>query len=74
VTVPEGYWTVFDKCRNLLILVECDLCLPVERYDLLDGSVGWHWAKYRLNKPWAGERKTYDHTFPDRRGVRAAAA
>jgi hypothetical protein len=72
--VPEGYWTVFDKCSNLLILVECDLGLPVEKYDLLDGSVGTHWAKYREGKLWAGERVPYRHIFPDKRGVQSAWA
>lgn len=72
--VPEGYWTVFDKSSNLLILVECDLAMPVEEYDLLDGSVGIHWSKFREDQPWAGERIRYEHTFPDKRGVQQAWA
>jgi KilA-N domain len=72
--VPEGHWTVFDKCSNLLILVECDLRLPVERYDLLDGSVGIHWSRFRTGKIWAGERVRYEHIFPDKRGVQVAWA
>jgi KilA domain-containing protein len=65
--IPDGFWTVFDKCSNLLILVEMDLRMPVDRYDLLDGSVGIHWSKHRAGKPWIGQRRTYQHIFPDRR-------
>jgi hypothetical protein len=69
--VPKGYWTVFDKCSSLLILVECELRIPVEQYDLLDGSVGTRWKNFRADKPWAGERQHYRHIFPDKRGVDA---
>jgi hypothetical protein len=74
LTVPEGFWTVFEKASDLLILVECDLALPVEQFDLLDGSVGTRWSRYRSDKPWAGERINYEHIFPDRRGIRRANA
>lgn len=74
VGVPEGFWTVFDKCSNLLILVECELKLPVDHYDLLDGSVGIRWSRHRKGKPWAGQPVRYPHTFPDNRGVRKAWA
>jgi KilA-N domain len=74
MTVPDGYWTVFDKCSNLLILVECDLKLPVDDLDLLDGSVGICYSRFRPGKEWAVEKKTYEHLFPDRRGIRKANA
>ncbi len=74
VGVPDGYWTVFDKCSNLLILVECDLKMPVEKYDLLDGSVGIHWKNFRKDKSWTGERQQYRHIFPDKRGIQLAWA
>jgi hypothetical protein len=50
------------------------LKFPVEKYDLLDGSVGIHWRTYREGKPWAGERQQYPHIFPDKRGVQLAWA
>ena len=43
---------------------EVDLELPIERFDLLDGSVGIHWAKFREGKPWAGERIRYRRGVP----------
>jgi hypothetical protein len=72
--VPDGYWTVFDKCSNLLILVECDLKIPVDTFDLLDGSVGIRWAKHRQGQMWAGERIPFTHIFPDKRGSQQAWA
>jgi hypothetical protein len=73
-TVPEGHWTVFEQCSHLLILVEVDLKIPVDRYDLLDGSVGSRWSTFRKDKPWALERTPYLHTFPDHRGTRQSWA
>lgn len=72
--VERGYWTVFDAASKLMILIECELKFPVERFDLLDGSVGSHWSKFREGKEWAKERRSYLHGFPDRRGERPAAA
>lgn len=72
--VEEGYWTVFDKSSNLLILVECEMNMPVDHFDLLDGSVGIRWASFRKGKEWAKESILYDHEFPDRRGIRQAKA
>ncbi len=74
LTVPPGYWTVFDKASSLLILVEVEFGLAVDKFDLLDLSVGSHWSKHRAAQPWAGERVTYRHIFPDHRGVRDAWA
>jgi len=37
---PEGYFTVFHKSSNLLIYVEMEMKIPVNQFDLLDGSVG----------------------------------
>lgn len=74
MSVPNGYWSVFDKSSNLLIFVECNLKLPVDRFDLLDGSIGKRWSQERHGKPWEREVKKYTHTFPDRRGSHPANA
>lgn len=74
MSVPDGFWTVFDKSSNLLILVECDLKMPVDNFDLLDGSVGIRWGRFRTNQAWAGEKTSYTHIFPDRRGIQNASA
>lgn len=68
---PPGHFTVFHKSSHLLIYVEVQLKMPVDTFDLLDGSVGIRWAKYRTNHAWAGQRISYEHVFPDRRGTQA---
>lgn len=67
--IPAGYWSVFLESAKLLIYVEDELGLPVDRADLLDGSVGIRWANYREGKRWAGDRVKYKYTFPDGRTV-----
>jgi phage anti-repressor protein len=71
---PSGHFTVFHKSSHLLIYVEIELKLPIDTFDLLDGSVGQRWAKYRKEKEWAGSRIPYDHIFPDKRDVQSAWA
>jgi len=36
---PPGYFTVFHKSSSLLIYVEMEMRIPVNQFDLLDGSV-----------------------------------
>jgi hypothetical protein len=72
---PEGYWTVFELSSNLLIKVECEWKYPVDRFDLLDGSVGSRWSRYRQRQSWASaDVRQYTHVFPDHRGCRPARA
>jgi hypothetical protein len=72
---PRGYWTVFDQATNLLGKVEISWGYPVEEFDLLDGSVGTCWSRFRQGQPWASaDVQYYEHRFPDRRGVRPAKA
>ena len=66
-TVPAGYWCVFVESSHLLIWVEQKLKLPVAQYDLLDGSIGAHWARYRHGKEWAGQRVKFPYKSPDGR-------
>ncbi|MGB8689588.1 MAG: hypothetical protein WCD53_19925 [Microcoleus sp.] len=63
--VPKGYWTVLSEASGLLLWVETVLKLPVDKFDLMDGSIGIHWANYRAEKLWACDRKQYDYQFPD---------
>ena len=67
--VPKGYWTVLSEASGLLLWVETVLKLPVDKFDLMDGSIGIHWANYRADKSWAFDRKQYDYQFPDGRKV-----
>ncbi|HEY9835364.1 MAG TPA: Bro-N domain-containing protein [Vampirovibrionales bacterium] len=65
--IPEGYWCVLHEASQLLVYVEGYLKLPVDRADLLDGSIGLAWSKYRDDKEWAGERIKFSYQFPDGR-------
>lgn len=77
--IPEGYWTVFHESSDLLITAEqlyAALGLEMDKYDLLDGSIGIQWPKYRERQDWAGTRIRYTHHFPpgDARGDQLAWA
>lgn len=67
--IPPNHWCVLEEAASLLIYVEATLKMPVDKADLLDGSVGKHWSNYRKGKPWAGERIEFRYTFPDGRVV-----
>jgi hypothetical protein len=43
---PRGQWCVIEKCNHLLLEVE-KAGYPIDRMDLLDGSVGKRYAQYR---------------------------
>jgi hypothetical protein len=43
---PKGSWCVIEKCNHLLLEVE-KAGYPIDKFDLLDSSVGWRWAIYR---------------------------
>lgn len=67
--IPFGYWCVLHESANLLIYVETVLKMPVDRADLLDGSIGLRWSKYREGKEWCGDRVQFSYKFPDGRVV-----
>lgn len=43
---PKGHWCVIEKCNHLLLEIE-KAGYPIDKFDLLDGSVGKKWANYR---------------------------
>jgi prophage antirepressor-like protein len=66
--LQPGYWCVFIEGAEILIGAEYifgPANLEMKQYDLLDGSIGSHWAGYRDDKPWRGKRIPYDYTFPE---------
>lgn len=65
--IPAGYWCVLHESANLLIWVETKLKMPVDKADLLDGSIGIHWSNHRKGKAWAGDRIKFNYRFPDSR-------
>jgi hypothetical protein len=77
--LPRGFWSVFSEASDLLIWAEhvfLPAGLTMQAYDLLDGSVGKMYSRFRENKPWTGRRINHTHKFPDgdRRGECEAAA
>ena len=73
-SLPKGFWCVFIEGHELLIGAEHifgPADLEMKQYDLLDGSIGSHWVKFRQDKPWMGVRIGYQYTFPkgDPRGT-----
>lgn len=62
--MPADHWCVLEECSRLLIHVE-NLGFPVDKADLLDGSVGKCWSNYRKGKSWAKDRIEFTYKFPD---------
>ncbi len=56
LSCPSGYWAIIEECGHLLLDVE-RAGYPVDRYDLLDGSVGRRYSDFRkankINNPTA---------------------
>lgn len=54
--IPDGYFCILHESSNLLIYVETILKIPVERENLLDDNIDFHWSNYRNGKEWADDR------------------
>jgi hypothetical protein len=66
-SVRAGYWCVFAESSDALIAAErifIPAGLKMETDDLLDGSVGKHWANYWRAQRWRTDREGYAYTFP----------
>lgn len=51
LVVPKGHWCVIQECSHLLLKVE-RMGYPVEKFDLLDGSIGKRYSIYRKTQSW----------------------
>lgn len=67
-------WMIFREASELLLLIEKDWRVPVNEYDIFDGSIGRKWSDYRSDKPWTKQISTYNHNYRDQRGTRPCAA
>jgi hypothetical protein len=72
--IEDDQWTTFREGAEVLLLVEKEMCVPVDQLDLCDGSIGKHWSTYRNGKPWFQASGHYVHVFRDQRGEREARA
>ena len=64
---PDNRWCIFDQSEKIMFIIEKNIG-SVSEYDLVDGSIGIHWAKYREGKSWAKPFTYYWHEFKDKRG------
>ncbi len=51
LVVPKGHWCVIQECSHLLLKVE-RMGYPVDRHDLIDGSIGKRYSIYRKTQSW----------------------
>jgi len=65
--VPFDVWTTFREGSEVLLMVERDFRLPVSQMDLCDGSIGFHWVKYREEIGLPSPTRKYTHRFRDHR-------
>ena len=63
--IPKGYWCIFHEISLLANKVGIEY--PVAEYDLIDGSVGQAWNKYRTAFDWCKETTTFPVFFGDNR-------
>ena len=71
IKIPANHWIIFDECGKLMRFLERNV--EVNKFDLVDGSVGKCWSNYRKQQAekgadWLHDRAIYEHPFPDKRG------
>jgi DNA-binding XRE family transcriptional regulator len=72
--IDADHWMIFREAAELLLMIEKEWRVPVNDYDILDGSIGRKWSDYRKGKPWIQPESTYTHNYRDHRGSRPCAA
>lgn len=72
--IPDNLWTIFRESAELLLLLEKDWRVPINDFDILDGSIGRRWSDYRRGQDWAMPEGTYVHVYRDRRRGRECRA
>jgi hypothetical protein len=65
---------IFREAAELLLLIEKDWRVPINDYDILDGSIGRKWSDYRAGQLWIRPIGSYIHCYRDRRGERECNA
>jgi len=64
---PYTHWSVFDASHNIMLFVEMNIG-SVNKYDLVDASIGKRWVSFREGKEWAVSSSHYMHEYDDKRG------
>jgi hypothetical protein len=65
---------IFREAAELLLLIEKDWRVPINDYDILDGSIGRKWSDHRTNQLWLKPVGSYIHSYRDQRGERPCNA
>ncbi len=65
---PDTHFCIFTESHPVMIQVEVNVGSQCE-FDLIDGSIGIHWGRYRKGQPWAYDDRveTYKYEFADKR-------
>jgi hypothetical protein len=72
--IPDHLWTVFREGSELLLLIEKDWRVPINQFDILDGSIGRRWSAYRKSAGFTATPGAYNHKYRDQRGIRECFA
>ncbi len=48
--IADNLWMIFREASELLLLIEKDWRVPVDDYDILDGSICKRWSSYRSDR------------------------
>lgn len=72
--IADDLWTIFREAAELLLLIEKDWRVPINDFDILDGSIGRKWSDYRNGQSWIGKIGSYTHLYRDQRGTRDCSA
>jgi len=65
--LPHSHWSIFDQSHHIMLSIEKYIG-SVNKYDLVDGSIGKRWCSYRKGKYWAMESETFTYHHEDNRG------
>lgn len=74
--IDDEHWSIFREAAELLLMIEKDWQVPINQFDILDGSIGRKWRPYREGKEWAeaNDDNWYQHFFVDQRKTRPCRA
>ncbi len=72
--IDDDKWMIFREAAELLLLIEKDWRVPINDYDILDGSIGRKWSDHRTNQLWLKPVGSYIHSYRDQRGERPCNA
>lgn len=72
--IADDLWMIFREAAELLLLIEKDWRVPINDFDILDGSIGRKWSDYRAGKTWIKVAGTYTHVYRDHRKPKDCAA